>query len=189
MQYITKVLSFPGAWAVYNTVRYFIAFASYRSRTAQTISLVLAACTTLATGLNLASNLLACFSFHLVSTRISHNSLHTARKILRYLASFFLLAPAVVSFVLVFVLRNAQDSDLHFLGRCHWDIDVVWSASRNHCGNAAPLWGAWLAATIVRLIVTLVFIVRIYRLTFDPLANGVSLGHLSYDFTSVCTYS
>ena len=157
-----SVFSFPGAWSLYNTIRYFIAFSLYRSRTAQAISLILAASTTLTIGLHLASVLLASFSSYLISTRISHKNLHTTREILRYLASFFVLAPAVVSFALVFVLRGAQDPDLHFVGRCHWDIDVVWSASRSRCGNAAPGWGVWLAAAIVRLIATLIIIVRIY---------------------------
>lgn len=161
----TNVLLFPGAWAMYNTVRYFVAFAFYRSRTAQAIALILGASTTLTIGLHLASALIASFSSHLISTRISHKTLHTARETLRYLASFFVLAPAVVSFALVFVLRDAQDPDLHFLGRCHWDIDVVWSASRSKCGSAAPAWGAWLAAAIVRLIVTPLVIVRVSCLT------------------------
>ena len=162
--YTTEV--FSGSWAVYNTVRYFIAFAFYRSRTAQAISIVLATSTTLTIGLHLASALLASFSFHLVSTRISHKNLHTIREILRYLASFLVLAPAVVSFVLVFELRNTQDPDLYFLGRCRWDIDVVWSASRGHCRNATPVWGTWLAAAITRLIITLIVIVRISCLTY-----------------------
>jgi hypothetical protein len=148
------------AWATYNTVRYIVAFESYSASGAQAASLTLGASTTLSISLLTASWLLSAFSPHLISPRISHRLLHVTRRYLRYLATLFLLVPAIVAFVLVFAWRNTTDTDMHFRGRCHWDIDVVWSGPGSHCERHAPSWGTWLAASIVRLVFTLVVLVR-----------------------------
>ena len=158
--YLTK-----GAWATYNTVRYFIAFQSYSSSTAQSVSLALGTSTTLSLSLLAASTLIASFSSHLVSAHISYRLLHIIRKTLRGLATLFLLAPAIVDFVLIFVWRNTSDFDLRFRGRCRLDIDVVWTGPGSHCGTNAPSWGAWLAASAVRLIVTLIVVVCSFFMT------------------------
>jgi len=75
-----------------------------------------------------------------------------------------LLAPAIVTFILVFAWRNTADIDMRFRGRCHWDIDVVWSGPGSRCERHAPSWGAWLAASIVRLVFTLVVLVGMFIL-------------------------
>lgn len=133
------------------------------------MSLALGASTTFSIALLISSHLLALFSPHLVSTRVSSRLLHRTRVVLRYASSFFLLAPAIITFALVFVWRNASNPDLQFAQRCHWDIDVVWSPS-SRCASSAPAWGAWLAASIVRLIITLL-ILMYYHLTCRAYAH------------------
>lgn len=155
-----QLISHIGAWATYNAIRYFIAYAFYTSSTAQTVSLALGSCTTFSVALLLTSALIASFAPHLISARMSNRFLHAIRVTLRYLASFFLLGPAIVSFVLLFLWRNASDPDLRFRGRCHFDIDVVWTGPGSRCEPHAPAWGAWLAASIVRLVFTFGVIVR-----------------------------
>jgi len=169
-QYSFVHITLSGAWAVYNTVRYFVAFESYSTSGAQAASLVLGTSTTLSISLLAASALISAFSTYLVSTCISHRLLHVTRIYLRYLATFFLLAPAIVTFAFVFAWRNTSNSDLRFRGRCRWDIDVVWSGPGSRCEPHAPSWGTWLAASIVRLIFTLMIVVR----TLFPQARTMS---------------
>lgn len=159
-----------GVWATYNTARYFIAFTSYSSSSAQAASLTLGGCTTLSISLLGASALISCFSSSLISSRISDRLLHVIRSTLRYFASLFLLVPAIVAFVLVFVWRDASDLDLRFRGRCHLDIDVVWSGPGSRCELHPPSWGAWLAVSAVRLIFTLIALVT-YHITSRAYAH------------------
>ncbi|KAL7278722.1 hypothetical protein ACG7TL_007725 [Trametes sanguinea] len=77
---------------------------------------------------------------------------------LNYSSSFCVLAPAIVNFVLVFVWRNPADTLNSLRGRCHWDIDVVWSGLGGQC-DPSPAWGYWLAGSLVRLIFTALIIV------------------------------
>jgi hypothetical protein len=79
--------------------------------------------------------------------------------ILQFLLSFFLFAPTVVNLVLVCVWRNVG-SGLSLRGRCHWSPDVVWVGVGGQCAPHAPAWGVWLAAAILRLILTAVVLVR-----------------------------
>jgi hypothetical protein len=134
---------------------------AYAASSAVAVSLTLGASTTLSITLLAAAFLLSFFSSSLVpTTRISDRRLHLIRIALRYLATFFLLAPAIVAFVFVFVWRDASDPNLRFRGRCHLDADVVWSGPGSQCGFQAPTWIAWLAASVVRLILTIILVVR-----------------------------
>lgn len=157
---------YQGSWAIYNTVRYFIAFSSYKSYPAQILALVLGTCTTLSVALLVIAVLIASFDLLLISQRVSGRALHHTRTVLRYFASFFIAGPAIASFALVFIWRHATDPTLRFSGRCHWDIDVVWSGPSSLCEYGAPTWGVWLAASSIRLALTLIFIVRIYLSVF-----------------------
>ena len=40
-----------------------------------------------------------------------------------------------------------------YVGRCGWDIDVVWSGLGGQCEHS-PAWGSWIAGSLVRLILT-----------------------------------
>lgn len=142
-------------------MRYLIAFNAYSSSAAQAASLALGASTTLSITLLAASALISYFAPHIVSLQISDRLLHLTRMTLRYFATFFLLAPAIVSFAFVFAWANSSNSELRFRERCHWDIDVVWSGPGSHCESYAPSLGAWLAGSIIRLIATLIIVVSI----------------------------
>ncbi|KII90062.1 hypothetical protein PLICRDRAFT_40243 [Plicaturopsis crispa FD-325 SS-3] len=144
------------SWATYNTVRYFIAFTSHPSVERQSVSLALGTSTTVSFAILLASRFISVFSQHLQTHNISRRTLKFLRDGLQYASSALLLSPAVVNFALVFSWRASTNADLSLAGRCSWDIDVAWP-SGGTC-EASPAWGAWLAAAIVRLVVTLLVV-------------------------------
>jgi hypothetical protein len=161
---LTSSYHLPGAWATYNTGRYLAAFMSYSASGAQAATLALGTFTTLSISLLVASALISSFSTYIVTLQITSKLLHRIRAVLRGLATFFLLLPAIVAFALVFAWRNASEPELRFRGRCHWDIDVVWSGPGSRCEANAPTWGTWLAASLLRLIFTLITVVRAFLL-------------------------
>ncbi|KAJ7726827.1 hypothetical protein DFH07DRAFT_970356 [Mycena maculata] len=150
-------------WSLYTTVRYFIAYAIYPSSTGQVVALVLATVSTVSFVVLFVAAVFPFLQLFLLGRNISIEILLTVRMALRYLSSFLLLAPAVVSFALVFAWRSSSDDALNMRNRCDVDVDVVWSI-RTHSSCTAPPWGAWLALAIVRLLVT-VAILTIYHLS------------------------
>ncbi|KAF8154224.1 hypothetical protein B0H34DRAFT_720981 [Crassisporium funariophilum] len=143
-------------WATYNTVRYFLAFTVHPESTSQVFCLALG----ISAGLAFA---LAFTSFMLSVIRRKHNSLaHGSgskslsyfRSTLHYLSSFFLLGPALVSFVLVFIWRHSSNPHFNLGNRCRVDIDVVWSVTNNLCNNKSPPWRIWVALSSLRLALT-----------------------------------
>ncbi len=78
---------------------------------------------------------------------------------MQFFVSFFLIAPAIVNLVFVLVWRHAKSS-LSLRGRCHWGIDVVWIGVGGQCASGAPVFGVWLTAAILRLVLTTVVLVR-----------------------------
>ncbi|KDQ55993.1 hypothetical protein JAAARDRAFT_317116 [Jaapia argillacea MUCL 33604] len=150
-----------GGWAIYNTVRYFITFATTPSSTLQIYCLVLGTCTAFSLALLLASTFLYRFAPHFWTRRPSTTvfSLFT-QFILPYCSSVFLFGPALVNLVLVCMWKGRrEDAGVGLEGRCRWDIDVVWEESGGQCsGKASPAWGIWLGASIARLCITLVIL-------------------------------
>ena len=146
-----------GSWAVYNTIRYFIAFMKYGLNDGQAMSLALGISTAISFALLLCAVILSIFQPYLLLHQVPLRTLLFARKGFDTFGSFFLLAPAIYNLVMTFIWRNSTNPELNFQRRCHVDIDVIWSISKTHCN--ARVWGTWLALSIVRLALTLLIIV------------------------------
>ncbi|OBZ74938.1 hypothetical protein A0H81_05510 [Grifola frondosa] len=152
-----------GGWAGYNTVRYYVAAALHRYRVRQAISLVFGSSSALSLGCIFASVIISATAPHL-GHYLKPHSLHILLKeLLYYSSSTLLLGLAVANFVLVFLWRDSSDSIISLRGRCHWDIDVVWSGIGDQC-DAGIAWGFWLAGAICRLVFTFA-ILAAYHLT------------------------
>ncbi|KAF8816910.1 hypothetical protein BYT27DRAFT_7333124 [Phlegmacium glaucopus] len=150
-------------WAIYNTVRYIMAFTVFSDSTNQSFCLALGT----STG---ASFLLACISFLAIRDNngivqgVTHSYLSYVRLILDSLSSFLLLGPAVVNFALIFIWKDPIDPHFNLDNRCHLDIDVVWSVSNTLCSNESPPWAIWLILSTFRLALTLIIIIG-YHIT------------------------
>ncbi|GJE88987.1 hypothetical protein PsYK624_050760 [Phanerochaete sordida] len=160
------------AWGVYTTVRYFVAFTIYTARDRQIVLLVLGT----ASALSLASALLPLLlSFFLPQLRRQYHtrSLHVRISALfDYAASLLLLGPAVANLAFVAIWRHSADPALSAQGRCHWDIDVVWTGTGLQCsGSNAVAWGSWLAGSIVRLVLTALILVTYHGVSHRYLAT------------------
>lgn len=147
-----------GVWAVYNTVRYFIAYADHASMQAQTIALALGTCTALSTCFLAASFVLTLTRTSLVDCGVSLKLALAIDTTLHLLASLALISPTIVNVVLVFIWRTAADTDVRFSGRCRLDMDVVWTSANNCSGS---LWGVWLALAFIRLVLTITLLVSL----------------------------
>ncbi|KAF9463498.1 hypothetical protein BDZ94DRAFT_1258957 [Collybia nuda] len=156
---LTKYIS--AAFAVYNTVRYFLAYTIYDSNEGQSVSLSMGISTGFAFTLLVCAVILATFQPYLLAHQISLRPLLLCRTVMHALASLLIFGPAVVNTTLLFIWKNSTDTELNILRRCHVDIDVVWSVSNAQCKPAA--WGVWLALSLVRLMLTL-FIIIAYHM-------------------------
>jgi hypothetical protein len=169
-----------GGWAIYNLVRYFRAYTTYTSLTGLAVSLSLGTAATLSLAFLMAAALLSMFRQYLEMHQIPLSYLLFVGNALTYLSSFLLLAPALVSFALVFAWRNSSDSELQLQNRCYLDIDVVWSITRTVC-DRVPSWGLLLVLSIIRVILTFLNIVSLllFFFTFSILTIHPSLVILS----------
>ncbi|KAI0772414.1 hypothetical protein BD413DRAFT_474121 [Trametes elegans] len=157
-------------WAVYNMVRYFVGATLHRYRDRQIVGLVLGSCAALSIACILLSIIIAASAPHLgwyYRPRSTHVLL---QDFLNYSSSLCLLAPAVVNFVLVFVWRDPSDTLNSLGGRCHWDIDVVWSGLGGQCDHS-PAFGYWLAGALVRLVLTAVVIIVYHAVSYRYLVT------------------
>ncbi|RDX47657.1 hypothetical protein OH76DRAFT_726007 [Lentinus brumalis] len=153
------------AWAIYNTIRYYLAAWLHPYRERQVIALVLGSCTALCIACNAVSVIISATAPHLgwyYRPRSKHVLLQS---ILHYSSSLCVLGPAIVNFVLVFIWRNSQDTANSLRGRCRWDVDVVWSGLGGECVNS-PAWGYWVAGSLVRLILTAVFLIAYHAVSY-----------------------
>ncbi|OSX58038.1 hypothetical protein POSPLADRAFT_1061124 [Postia placenta MAD-698-R-SB12] len=146
-----------GAWTTYNAVRYYVAFAIYQYYERQVIVLTLGTSTALSTAFTLTS-----LAFKFFAPRLGWRDRPRAphvvlQALLNYSSSVFLLGPAIVNFVFVFLWRHSDNPVNTLRGRCHWDIDVFWSGLGSACPRG-PSWGFWLAGALVRLLLTIVVI-------------------------------
>ena len=153
----SSINDFIATWAIYNTVRYFIAFSDSGDPTNQILCLALGT----STGV---SFLLSFFSFLLaVRNELIHGVTPTylshVRTTMDYLSSFCLIGPAAVNFALIFIWKDSEDPYWNMVNRCHFDVDVVWSVSNTLCSNKSPYWAIWLTASVLRLVLTLIVIV------------------------------
>ncbi len=150
-----------GAWAVYNTVRYFLAFAVYQSITGQDVSLALGTSTAVSATFLLCRVIVSFFQTQLIRAHVHLHSILLTRTIFRFLASIFLLGPAIVAFALTFVWRSVpEEPELNLSQRCGLDLDVVWvvSSSSTMCQGRAHHWASWLGLSILRIFITLAII-------------------------------
>ncbi|KAK0200711.1 hypothetical protein DFS33DRAFT_1266389 [Desarmillaria ectypa] len=150
-----------GAWAIYNTVRYFLAFAVYQSITGQDVSLALGTSTAVSATFLLCRVIVSFFQTQLIRAHVHLHSILLTRTIFRFLASIFLLGPAIVAFALTFVWRNIpEEPELSLSQRCGLDLDVVWivSSSSATCQGRTHNWASWLGLSILRIFITLAII-------------------------------
>ncbi|KAJ3742848.1 hypothetical protein DFH05DRAFT_1401060 [Lentinula detonsa] len=151
------LLTVISLWALYNTVRYFIAYTIYDSVQGQTIAIVLGTSTAVCFAFLICAAAVSAFQPHLVRAHIPIHSLLVMRTIFRYFAAFFLLAPTIVNLVLVIIWRRSSISELVPALRCRLDADVVWSITTGTCNRTTP--AQWLGLSIFRVIFTLIVIV------------------------------
>lgn len=156
----TLAKSTSGAFAVYNTIRYFLAYTIYNSKDGQSLSLSMGISTGFAFTLLVCAAILATFQPYLLAHQIPLRPLLLCRTVMHMLASFFIFGPAVVNTTLLFIWKKSTDPELNFLQRCHVDIDVIWSVSNAQCKPAS--WGVWLTLSLVRLLLTLSILVSTY---------------------------
>ncbi|KAK0440060.1 hypothetical protein EV421DRAFT_1712847 [Armillaria borealis] len=150
-----------GVWAIYNTVRYFLAFAVYQSITGQDVSLALGTSTAVSATFLLCRVIVSFFQTQLIRAHVHLHSILLTRTIFRFLASIFLLGPAIVAFALTFVWRSVpEEPELNLSQRCGLDLDVVWvvSSSSTMCQGRAHNWASWLGLSILRIFITLAII-------------------------------
>lgn len=158
-----------GGWAIYNTTRYLITFSNGGISLGYGLSLFLGISAALSTGAAFASLTFPCI-LAFSRTAPSHSTLPLRRVRIAFslLASSFTEIPAITNLVLTTVWRNeatAPSFELDYTQRCHWDIDVIWSGpTKAVCvtSNKAA-WSTWLAAAIIRFILTNLILVRIHE--------------------------
>ncbi|KAL0573069.1 hypothetical protein V5O48_008895 [Marasmius crinis-equi] len=165
-----------GVWAIYNTIRYFIAYTLYSSMDGQVFALALGCTTAVSFAFFVCDGVVAAFQSRLVATRIPIRSLLNLRTIFLYLASFFLLSPSVVNLVVTIVWRHSPATELSADHRCSLDIDVIWSTppSKATCQSDSSNWTAWIALAIFRVAFTAVLVLSLlittsqYNITRRP---------------------
>lgn len=156
-QQVYQILYATGAWAVFNAIRYFIAYTIYISIDGQTVALVMGTATTLSFAFLICAAVLALLQVRLMVHHIPIRAILITGTVLRSLASFCLIAPAIVNLILTIVWRNSLGSEFGLGQRCQLDIDVIWSVSNKSC--SPPTWGLWLGLAIARVVVTSMVIV------------------------------
>ncbi|KAJ3936471.1 MAG: hypothetical protein NXY57DRAFT_885815 [Lentinula lateritia] len=147
-------------WAVYNTVRYFIAYTIYDSLQGQTTAIVLGTSTAVCFAFLICAAAVSAFQPHLIRAHIPIHSLLVMRAVFRYLAAFFLVSPAIVNLALTVVWRSSSVSELIPELRCRLDVDVVWSINIGICNRTTPAgWTTYiLSSPLPLMIVKILFL-------------------------------
>ncbi|KAK7447121.1 hypothetical protein VKT23_014333 [Stygiomarasmius scandens] len=160
-------------WAMYNTIRYFLAYTMYSSMAGQQTALALGTSTAICIGFLACAAVVSALHPFLIAKRIPIRALLVTRTLFRYLGSFFLLSPAIVNLALTIVWRHSSDTELDPDRRCHLDVDIIWSTTTSSA-CASPMWAAWLGLAILRVLLTLIIVVlflsisSVYQLTRRP---------------------
>lgn len=168
----TLIRLFIAGWAIATTVLYLLSFSRYQSLLGASFALALGASSTFAFGLLVTSAILSLFSFTvLTSMHVSTAFIDGSRRVLGAMTSFFVGAPALINLALVIIWRDPNGPtfasatgtrEVLYLARCHWDVDIIWSGPTNSYPCYRYGWGVWLAAALVRAIVTLGIIVCLH---------------------------
>jgi hypothetical protein len=149
-----------GSWSIFNVVRYSIAYLRLASPQALPVTLALVTAATFSLSSLAAAVLLRMFEHQLSLEPTATLIFHIARVVLHALSSLSLLSPAVVNLTLVFKLRRSPITSLRVEGRCHLDIDVIWSSPPARCdASHFPPWRIWVAISAVRLCLTATILV------------------------------
>jgi len=143
-----------GAWAIYTTLRYFLAFKIHRASQGQTYCLALGTSSGVSFGLILCSLILSTLKKGAASKYLT-----PFRSYLLYFSSLCLLGPAAVSLALVFAWKTSPNVQLNVQSRCRLDIDTIWSISSRPCFEHPQPWSNWVVLASVRLVLTLAVIV------------------------------
>lgn len=151
-----SLVTFIAVWAIYNTVRYLVAFSDSGDSTNQIFCLALGISTGVSFLLTFFSSILAISGRNRHIYAVTPNYLLYLRRTMDYLSSFFLIGPAVVNFALVFIWKDSFDSHSNPHNWCHLDVDLLWSVSNTLCNNKSPGWAIWLILSAFRLALTLI---------------------------------
>ena len=164
----SSINDFIATWAIYNTVRYFIAFSDSGDPTNQILCLALGTSTGISFLLSFSSFLLAIRDRNGLKhgLKVTPNYLSYVRTTMVYLSSFCLLCPAVVNFILLFIFKDSVDPYFNVDNRCHLDVDLVWSVSNTLCNNKSPAWAVWFTLSALRLVLTFIIIVGPFTLIY-----------------------
>ncbi|KAI0791036.1 hypothetical protein C8Q75DRAFT_86218 [Abortiporus biennis] len=147
-----------GAWAVYNTTRYYAAATIYTTHERRTIVLILGSLSGLSSVLVLCSFILSAIGYHLLGRNLGpHFVYFSLQSLLGFSSCLLLSAPAVVNFIFVFLWRSSPVPSESLEGRCHWDLDIFWSGTGSQCDSTESIsWTLFLVGAVLRLVFTLV---------------------------------
>lgn len=145
---------------MYNTIRYFLGSTVYTAHGRQMILLILGSVTGLSATLVILSITLSALSLQ-IGWDLGPQSVYTIiQSVLGYLSCILLTGPAIVNFVLVFLWKSPSNDTNSVLGRCNWDIDVIWSGTGLRCESThATPWSLWVLGSTIRLTLTLASLV------------------------------
>lgn len=155
--------AFAAIWAVYNTVRYFLAFPIYTrdASMGQELCLALGTSSGLSCVFSLCSLVLSTVKRKLLLRGLPFKHLDHICSLLHYLSSICLLGPAAANLAILFLWKNSTNPRYDLNHRCHVDIDVVWSASTHLCNDSALSTAVWITLSSLRLAATLIIIVSL----------------------------
>ena len=150
-------------WAVYNTIRYFLASSSYTrdASMGQELCFALGTSSGLSCVFALCALVLSIVKRKLLLRGLPIKHLDYICSSLHYLSSICLLGPAATNFAFLFIWKHSTNPRYDLNHRCHVDIDVIWSTSTHLCNNNAPSTAIWIILSSLRLAVTLIIIVSL----------------------------
>ncbi|PFH45121.1 hypothetical protein AMATHDRAFT_51793 [Amanita thiersii Skay4041] len=156
-----------GVWALFNAIRYYVAYPKYISSPGQAATLALALSSSLSLLCLICATLISVFKLSLIEA-ITPRASVVLRKALRSISSALILVPAVLNVAFLSAWRSSQNQELSYRFRCYIDIDVLWSISTdaNHTDCIGPPWGIWLTLALVRLSITTVVLVSYHIFSY-----------------------
>ena len=149
-------------WSIYGMGRYLFAFTIYGSITGQLAALFLGICTGLSFAFTFCSIILSLAQGHLLVRGFSVHALLSIRSTLQYLSTICFLGPSIVNLVLLVVWRDPFDMEIQFSRRCKFDVDLVWTITYSLCDNISNSWGVWVTLAVIRIVLTIIIIVRVF---------------------------
>ncbi|KAF8214731.1 hypothetical protein K438DRAFT_1955780 [Mycena galopus ATCC 62051] len=158
-------------WALYITIRYFVAFAACPSLSSV---IALASLSLLPSATLLAAFVLPLIQSYILGHTHAHNPTLTTLWRIRTVLRYSLPCPGAM----VLAWRTSSNTFESMAGgrRCGLDIDVVWSIHASLSPrNAPPAWGAWLGLSIARLLLMMALLaiaVQLARPAIDNVASA-----------------